>query len=353
MHEIVINLHMHSSYSDGKGSHADIAEAAVKAGLDAVIITDHNVWVQGIEGYYEDDDSRVLVLVGEEIHDQARDPQRNHLLIFGANRELAQFSPDPQILIDKVKEFGGLSFLAHPIEFEAPKFNEGDLSWVNWEVINFTGIELWNAMTEFKSLVKGYPEAIFYALNFNRVARGPFHETLRKWDELLARGKPVVAVGGSDAHEFSKSLGPISRSVFPYEKHFKAINTHLLLTEPLSGDTPTDKQLILEALRSGHGFVGYDLPASTQGFRFTAHLTDRNMIMGDTINAKDSATLQIKLPQSTECRLLKNGEVIRTTNKRSTIVHKIDGPGVYRVEAYIFYKGKHRGWIFSNPIYVR
>jgi hypothetical protein len=141
--------------------------------------------------------------------------------------------------------------------------------------------------------------------------------------------------------------------VFPYENHFKAINTHLLLAKPLSGDTLTDKRLILEALRAGHGFIGYDLPTSTQGFRFTAHLADRNIIMGDTINAKDSATLQIKLPQSTECRLLRNGEVIHTTNKRSTIVQKIDGPGVYRVEAYITYKGKRRGWIFSNPIYVR
>ena len=43
MPEIVINLHMHTTYSDGSGTHADIANAAIKAGLDAVIITDHNV----------------------------------------------------------------------------------------------------------------------------------------------------------------------------------------------------------------------------------------------------------------------------------------------------------------------
>ncbi|MHB1120566.1 MAG: hypothetical protein ACYC11_10945, partial [Bellilinea sp.] len=28
-------------------------------------------------------------------------------------------------------------------------------------------------------------------------------------------------------------------------------------------------------------------------------------------------------------------------------------PGVYRVESYIRYLGKLRGWIFSNPIYLR
>ena len=64
MHEIVVNLHMHTRYSDGSGSHKDIAQAAIKAGLDAVIVTDHNVLVQGLEGYYRVGRSRVLLLIG-------------------------------------------------------------------------------------------------------------------------------------------------------------------------------------------------------------------------------------------------------------------------------------------------
>ena len=31
MHEIVINLHMHTPYSDGHGTHDDIAQAAIRA----------------------------------------------------------------------------------------------------------------------------------------------------------------------------------------------------------------------------------------------------------------------------------------------------------------------------------
>ena len=58
------NLHVHTSYSDGTGLHSDVAEAAAQAGLDFVIVTDHNVWVDGMDDYYGD----VLVLVGEEIH---------------------------------------------------------------------------------------------------------------------------------------------------------------------------------------------------------------------------------------------------------------------------------------------
>ncbi len=102
MQEIIINLHMHTPYSDGYCSHTEIARAAIKIGLDAVIITDHNVWVEGLEGYYEDGEKRVLVLIGEEVHDQARQPQKNHLLVFGANREMAPLAADPQLLIDSV-----------------------------------------------------------------------------------------------------------------------------------------------------------------------------------------------------------------------------------------------------------
>lgn len=353
MHEITINLHMHTVYSDGFGTHKELAQAAVRAGLDAIIITDHNIWVKGVEGYHYDGDNRVLVLVGEEVHDQARDPQKNHLLVFGADRELASYAPDPQNLINQARESGGLAFIAHPVDPEAPLFHQDDLSWVSWDVTGFTGIELWNAMSEFKSLLTSYPNAIKYALDFEKVAHGPLEASLKKWDELLSFGKPVVAVGGSDAHQLPSSLGPIKRTLFPYEDHFRAVNTHVLLPEPLTGDILTDKPLILDALASGHAYIGYDLPASTKGFHFNAHLADRTLTMGDTIGPNESVTLQIKLPQAAECHLLKDGEIIRSSYKRQSIVYKVESPGVYRVEAYIQFKGQRRGWIFSNPIYVR
>ena len=61
MHEITINLHMHTRFSDGHGSHADIARAAIEAGLDAVIVTDHYVRIEGPQGYFREGTDRVLV----------------------------------------------------------------------------------------------------------------------------------------------------------------------------------------------------------------------------------------------------------------------------------------------------
>jgi len=353
MHELIINLHMHTRYSDGSGTHAEIAQAALRAGLDAVIVTDHNVLVGELSDYYRDGDRRVLLLVGEEIHDTRRDPQKNHLLVFGANRELVSLAEDPQRLIDGVHKSGGLAFIAHPVDPAAPTFGEPDISWVSWDVQDFNGIELWNAMSEFKSLMKSRFRALLYGLNPGFVARGPFPATLQKWDELLAKGRPVVAIGGSDAHAFPASLGPIHRTIFPYEFHFRAVNTHILVPEPLNGDAAMDRRQILDALRQGHAYIGYDLPASTRGFRFTAQGRDGQVWLGDTLPLETGVTLQISLPRRTECHLLKDGQVIKTWRRREICTYITTEPGVYRVEVFLPYLGRRRSWIYSNPIYVR
>lgn len=352
MNEISVNLHMHTFYSDGHASHAQIGQAALRAGLDAVIVTDHNVLVNGVESYYQDGQRRVLLLVGEEIHNQARQPQKSHLLVFGAKREIAPFADDPQKLIERARQYGGLTFLAHIVDPAAPAVNQEDLSWTDWQVSGYTGIELWNGFSEFKTRLKSRLHAIYYAYNFIRVASGPLPGALQKWDELLNNGKRVVAIGGSDAHGLPAKLGPLRRTVFPYEEHFKAINTHLLLPSPLTGELVEDKRLVLQALELGHAFIGYDLPGSTRGFRFTAKGREQTAWMGDEISAKYGITLQIRLPAPAECRLIKDGKLIKSWQKSDTLVHNTPEPGVYRVEVYREYLGKLRGWIYSNPIYV-
>lgn len=353
MHEAIINLHMHTRYSDGSGTHKDIAAAALRAGVDAVIVTDHNILVDGFEGYYKEKNRKVLMLIGEEVHDQARDPQKNHLLVFGVNREMATFAQHPQNLINQVREAGGLAFLAHPDDPEAKAFNETDISWEDWSVQNYTGIELWNALSELKTVVPTKLHGAFYAYFPAFVANQPIPNTLSRWDELLATGKKVVAIGGSDAHALHMNMGPLHRVIFPYEFHFRTVNTHALLSGPLSGDLTSDKALIYKALAAGHCFVGYDLPAPTRGFRFTAQGREGVAKMGDEIPAKFGVTLQAKLPSLAEIRLLKDGQVIQTWKNKDACTHITAEPGVYRIEAYRRYLGKRRGWIYSNPIYVR
>ncbi len=352
MHELTCNLHMHTSYSDGTGTHAEIGRAALKSGVDVVIVTDHNTWVHGVEAYYRAGRKRVLLLTGEEIHDQDREPQKNHLLVFNAGQELSTYADDPQILIDQVQRSGGLSFLAHPVENAMPVISETDISWESWEVSGFTGLEIWNGFSEFKTVAKGRLGAVYYGFFPQALAHAPLARTLQIWDDLLAKGKRVVAIGGSDAHALHISLGPIHKIVYPYEYHFSAINTHMLTPSGFSGDLTEDRRMIYHALGSGHCFIGYDLPGSTRGFRFSAHSRSADAIMGDEISGTGGVTLHVKLPTLAEIRLIKEGSCLKET-KGEAMTFVAEEPGAYRVEAYRNFLGSMRGWIFSNPIYVR
>ena len=353
MHEILVNLHMHTRYSDGTGTHKDIAEAAIQAGLDAVIVTDHNVLVQGVEGYYRVGRRRVLLLVGQEVHDQDRVPQKNHLLVFNGNRDVSTLADDPQTLINGVAEAGGLSFIAHPRDPEAPAFNETDLSWEAWDVHGYTGIELWNGLSELKTVLHTRLHGAFYAFFPQFIGYSPIQETLQRWDDLLAEGKRVVAIGGSDAHALHMHMGPFHRVIFPYPFHFRAINTHVLLPQPLTGDVPTDKKMTYDTLAVGRCFIGYDLPAPTRGFIFKAKGLEQSAVMGEEIPSRRGVTLQAHLPQPAEIRLMKDGKPISIWKDSQACAYSVSEPGAYRVEAWRNYLGRKRGWIFSNPIYVR
>jgi len=353
MEEIVVAMHMHTVYSDGNGKHADLAEAALRAGIDAIIVTDHNIWVQGLEGYHQKGKHRVLVLVGEEVHDQTLEVGKNHLLILGNNRELARFAPNPQQLIDQATAGGALTFIAHPIEDALPAFGEAAYNWEDWQVSGYSGIELWNHLSEFKTRSRTLPKAALHALFPRFMSLSPLPQTLKLWDELLLKNQqPVVAIGGVDAHALNIKQGPVHLVLYPYELHFRSITNHILIPNPLSGDWQLDKRIIYEALKQGHSFVAYDLPHSTRGFRFTVNSKDGTFLMGDRVSVGSGITFQVRLPLRTHVRLLKDGKIVKEHMDREVLTYLTKEPGVYRAEVYLDYLGRHRGWIFSNPIYV-
>jgi len=353
MNESKFALHIHTKYSDGNGTHQDLIETAQLAGLDGIIVTDHNIWLDGYDGYYGEGKHKIMLLVGEEIHDRSLDPPGNHLLVIGTNKEMTPFSTKPQRLIDQVARSGGLSFLAHPIEDPLVMFNEGEYSWRDWQVENFTGIELWNQLSEFKTVSPNLLSAAINALFPKRMSQGPLERTIKLWDELIEKHKrPIVAVGGVDAHQLEKRFGPLKIVLYPYLHHFKSVRTHIITPTPLNGQFLEDRKMVLEGLKAGHCFIAYDIPAPSDDFRFTLNNDDGQFMMGDKVTLNGGMTFQIRLPQKALCRLYQNGKMIREWPDRQVCTHISKDPGVYRVEAFLPYKGKIRGWIFSNPIYV-
>jgi hypothetical protein len=344
MIELVGNAHMHTVYSDGTATHLQIAKAAARAGLDWVIVTDHNIWVKGVAGYYD----HLLLLVGEEIHDCRRVPQANHLLVFGAECELAPLAPNPQAVIDAASDRGALTFLAHPVEYASRLAHEEALGWADWQVTGYTGIEVWNYMSEFKARIPTILHALRYAYFPKAGIRGPFPEALSLWDQLNAGGKLVVGIGGADAHGHSYSLGPLRRTIFPYDYLFSAVNTHILINTSITGDMVIDQALIFDALRAGQAWIGCDALGNTRGFSFEAKAGLAWATMGGEINRAGAITLQVTTPLPGDIRILGNGRVVaRATGQACKYLST--QAGAFRVEVY---RGG-RGWIFSNPIFVR
>ena len=373
------NIHMHTTHSDGFGSFEDLIDGAVKGGLDFVYVTDHNVLVREQEEGYR---RGVLTLVGQEVHDTQREPPGNHLLCLGVESDVSSQASDPQKLIEAVKRQNGLTFLAHPIEERTELFSKC-YPWHSWEVTDFHGVELWNYLSGFRGFTTSYLRAAMVGFFPRLFADGPLPEMLAKWDELTQE-RPVVALGGTDVHAIKYRLGPISRRFLSYEESAKALNTHILTNTPLLGPTSDDsfdfgdpntlhdRNLVVEALRKGHCWLGYDLVGSTQEFRFWAEGerivegedagrpavprsgdAEALGVMGDSVSLAEgsSVTLKVRSPEVADIRILRNGRVV-TQGNAETLTYQARDAGVYRVEVWKQRWGKQRGWIFSNPIYV-
>ena len=352
MKEIIANIHIHTSYSDGSKSHAEIAKDAIKAEVDALFFTDHNVYIEQIGGYFSNSDGRVLMIIGEEIHDQNAFPQKNHLLAFGVGMSLSKLADNRQTLINTIHSTDGLSFISHPYDPALPAFNETDISWEDWSVNGFTGIELWNGFSELKVRVKKKISAYFYAFFPNFLPLSPPARTLELWDNLLNRGSKIVAIGSSDAHAIHFSAGPFKRVVFPYHYHFKTINNHILLKHQLTGDAQKDSESILDALRKGNSFIANDLIKPAKGFRFNLCSRDSKIPMGESHRFENNLRFQVILPHSADCIIFRNGRQFHRVSGKDITEIEVSSPGIYRVECYKRFLGRKRGWVFSNPIYI-
>ena len=155
-----IDLHTHSTYSDGLGNPQDLLKYARTKGLNGLAITDHNT----LEGYFKtkECDSNLLLVPGYEVETEA-----GHILVLGLemlppNIENLRYNE----LIQWVRSHRGATVLAHPAISR--------LHMDKWIRSPPDAVEVLNA---------SYPLKYF-------VQRG------KKISERIG----VAAVGGSDAH---------------------------------------------------------------------------------------------------------------------------------------------------------
>ena len=343
-------VHVHTAHSDGGGTLDDVAVAAREADLDFVVVTDHNAWAEQRWQYRRG----ALLIIGEE----ARVPG-GHLLVVGGNdprtratewpeRTRADLArPDPAIAAGDV-----LRVVAHPQGPGRP--------WLIWDVRHFDGIEIWNWDTDWRDAspwdwMRALPLLPFRPTSaLVRLVDRP-HSSLARWDALL-REAPIAGICSVDAHA-RVALSKNRFLPFPAYRHlFRLIRQHVLLDRDPTGDPDHDGDLVIEALRRGRGYCGFDGIADASGLLVEVESGGEVAGIGQRVVWTVDATLRVALPaigEPTTLTIFRDGVVLHQTGAATQEV-VLPGPGVYRIEATVRPEALSRSlpWIFANPVYV-
>lgn len=171
----------------------------------------------------------------------------------------------------------------------------------------------------------------------------------------MSSGRKSVAIAGNDAHSnVGLSVNDASGKQWlgvkldPYERSFRVVRTHVLIKK----DKGLTRESLLEAISQGHCYISFDLFGEAKGFAFAPEGTVAN-IMGDN-TPLDSGHLRAAAPYACRFVLFKDG-VVAGEQSGTAVEFSINGPGTYRVEAYLDSlpaPGGGQPWIISNPVYV-
>lgn len=350
-------LHVHTTLSDGAGTPDEVAEAASRAGLDVVVLTDHGDGTRApVPPRYH---AGVLVIDAVEISTTG-----GHYLALGLGQTPYRLAGEPRDVIEDVTRMGGFGIAAHPDSTKA------ELSWREWQA-SFDAMEWLNADSAWRDEVRpalaralvGYwlrgPEVIVSL--FDRPST-----TLARWDALNKR-RVVAGVAGHDAHArmgprgaWESADGRYSLRLPGYEATFRAFSLALALDNALTRqDATRDATAVLGAIRAGRVVTVIDAIAGPADLAFTATHAGGAVTMGGQVPPGVESTLTARLtPPATgaELQLARDGTVVQrsSTGSLSHVHGATSSPAVYRVEvAWPQAPGRPPvPWIVGNPIRV-
>jgi hypothetical protein len=338
-------VHVHSFLGGhSAGTFSEIIAAAQANGLQFVIMTEHterdfDTSAMTLSGMH----AGVLFVNGNEVSTTNDD----RLLVLPGEASFAT-SAATEDVTRSAGERGSLAIVAYPEEFKS------------WDVSGLQGVEVFNVYTNSRQINpvvaffdvlwsrRSYPDLLF-ALYYRRP-----DENLKRWDQALTRSRST-ALAGNDAHaNIGVSLRDSSGKTLvgiqldPYATSFRLVRMHVLVDKT----KPLDQGSLLEAIRLGHCFIGFDFLGDTSGFSFVAENDGETRIQGDEITLSSNTKLRIKIPISGRVLLFKDGVQILDESGVTVKEFPVTERGVYRVEIYLP-QISDQPWIISNPIYIR
>jgi hypothetical protein len=315
--------HVHTLRSDGLGSLDEVVRAARDAGLQFVVIADHNVLTPSEAGYRDG----VLVVEATEISSVF-----GHVVAVGipaAPGEPAKGDP-----LGRTAQAGGLAVIAHPLHPRRPFTGWGTGPWRGFEVVSDDSF--WYQALQARAMGRILLGAL--ALPFDSaqtvlwISRSPVEE-LARFDAEVAAARaagepPRVLLCSADAHGYPS-----------YRAAFEAFSMHLPIR--LGGDAPADSRAVLAALLDGRAFCVYDGVAPAGRVRLEAAAGGALELSVETPRRAGRAFRLLRDGREVESRVLSADGPVRVPFCVSGC-----GPGTYRVEGTL----DGRPWIFTNPV---
>lgn len=345
--------HMHSIFSDGKGTVDDIAAAARELGLDFAIITDHgrpNVPCSDATRYR----NGVLLLGGSELSLTS-----GHLAALGYKTPDYIFPPEPQEAIDEmVKDNNAVCFVSHPFDTR--------INWTDWNIEAYTGLEVLSSYTEARRA--GVWKVLVFPMKYWINSRYALLDTMNyperntgQWDLLNSRANRkdrYLGIYALDAHAKLPITKKFSLGFPTYKSMFQIMTVYIRLENGLNPDAEKAEADVVEALKAGKFFNVIEGIAPANGFDawFKEKESGNRIEMGG-VSAAKAGTLVLETPfeYETEIRLIKNGKVSEriANNSNKQVKIEINGGGVYRVEVYVPSNTfDDLPWIMTNPFFL-
>ncbi|WP_242345220.1 PHP domain-containing protein [Anaeromyxobacter terrae] len=315
--------HVHTTASDGRGTLAEVITAVRDAGLDFVVVTDHNVRAPERAEYVDG----VLVVPATEVS-----TPYGHVVALGVPRALTREERDRDPL-GAIAALGGQAVLAHPFHPRRPFTGWGRGPWRGFEVVsNDTS---WYRVVTDRAAGKVVRAAA--ALPFDgagavlALSEDPSDELARFDSEeraARARGEARVLLCSADAHGYPG-----------YRAAFEAFSMRVPVRR--TGDAEADARAVTAALLDGSAACVFDGVAPAGRVRLAR---------------PDAGTLALSLgaPPDPRARFT----LLRDGRPAGALAPDADGaafrcggpcpPGDYRVEARI----DGRPWIFTNPLRI-
>lgn len=318
--------HVHTVRSDGRGTLDEVVRAAREAGLQFVVVSDHNVLTPGDAGYRDG----VLVLQATEISSAF-----GHVVAIGLPA-----APGPAEKADPlgtVAAAGGAAVLAHPLHPRRPFTGWGGGPWRGFEVVS--NDSAWYQVLRDRAVGRIVLAAL--ALPFDRAQAVLW---ISRWPgEELARFDAEVSAAAAAAAPLPALLCSADAHGYPsYGAAFEAFSMHLPVA--LTGDAAVDAPAVLGALLEGRATCVFDGVAPAGAVRFAP-------APGGALEL----SLASPAPVQARFRLLQDGREIASGVPRAgrpvTLRFCESGcpRGSYRVEGTL----GGRPWIFTNPVTLK